>query len=447
MMIRQELTEKELTERIQKNRQRLQKPYYQMPEVFQEPDATWPGDKEGRALLAFVSHYKATGYADPCMDAFLKAMPTYTGEKLYFGEPAGELINEQQLSGHSWLLRGLCEHYEQFRDDISKQILMAVTEGLYLPTVGRCASYPTDRDPKELNSGGVSGHTAGQYEGWKLSTDVGCAFMSIDGLSHVYAITRDERVKTLLDEMIGVWCGIDKVALRAQTHCTLTSARGMLRLYEITGDGTYLDNAREIYELYVHGGGMDAVYQNLNWWGRPTTWTEPCAIVDSLMLAGELYRLTGNEGYRRTAARVFCNGLASAQRPDGGAGTDSVVFRDIPGLADCDTLKLLTWEAPFCCTMRLAEGLWYALQHRDMLYVEVEQDASGHLWVERDPQGRYMSGDVVVAEVSLPSGAVGGDWVSPAPVAVVDGHLLSPLAKFYALPASVATVLQQRILF
>lgn len=445
MIVKHELTEQELAERLALNESRLRQPYYRLPEVFQEPDATWPGDKEGRALLAFVSHYKATGHIIPTMQELLDEMPAHTNPSLYFGPDAGEIIFEQQLSGHSWLLRGLCEHYEQFGDDFSHRALMAVTEGLYLPTAGRYHTYPVDRESRD--EGGVGGHTTGQLDGWNLSSDIGCAFMSIDGLSHVYKITRDRRVKALLDEMISVWCGIDKVALRAQTHCTLTSARGMLRMYEVTGERGYLDGAVAIYDLYTVGGGMDVVCQNLNWWGRPDTWTEPCAIVDSLMLAGELYRLTGEEPYRHTAARIFRNGLASSERPDGGAGTDSVVFRDIPGFADCPDLFLRTWEAPFCCTMRLAEGLWYAKLNRNLLYIEAEVGADGQLRVERDELGCYRSGDLLLAEPSLPEGVGTDGWSLPAPAAVVDGHFLSPLVKYYEVPASVAAGLRQRILF
>ena len=378
MIQRHELTAAEMDDRLARNRDRLLKPYYQMPEVFQSPDADWPGDKEGRALLAFISHYKATGYSNPCMEQMLEALPAHTNAQLYFGPDACEEIFEQQLSGHSWLLRGLCEHYEQFGDAFSRRALESVTEGLYLPTAGRYAGYPVERDAHELATGGVSGHTTtGSYEGWRLSTDVGCAFMSIDGLSHVYKITRDARVRALLDEMIAVYCAIDKVRLRAQTHCTLTAARGMVRMYDVTGEPRYLSGARDIFNL------------------------------DSLMLSGELYRVTGREMYRRCAARIFRNGLASSQREDGGAGTDTVVFRDQPGFADCDTLSLHGWEAPFCCSMRLAEGLWYAQVNRAMLYCEQELAEDGTPLVRQDQYGRYMCGDYVLASHRSPKAPPG----------------------------------------
>ncbi len=456
MIKRHEADLAELSERIALNERRLTEPYYQMPEVFQPPEASWPGDKEGRALLAFVSHYKMTGRINPCMEALLTELPSHTNRYLYFGPEAGEEIFEQQLSGHSWLLRGLCEHYEQFRDEFSLRVLRSVTEHLYLPTSGRYRSYPVNRDPEELHSGGVSGHSTGTYAHWKLSTDIGCAFMSIDGLSHVYKVTQDERVRALVDEMIRTWCAIDKVALCAQTHCTLTSARGMLRMYQLTGEPHYLTGAKDIFNLYVFGRGMDAAFQNLNWWGRPDTWTEPCAIVDSLMVSGELYRITRKDKYRRCAARIYQNGFASAQRPNGGAGTDSVVFPGAPGFAACDTLRLLSYEAPFCCTMRLAEGLWYAKVNRDMLYCETVETRDGKMMVHCDEYGRYMCGDLVLAVPSLagnPSDTQAVEdvsscgWRLPPAAVTVDGHALVPLIKYYKLPDRVAVSLQQRLLF
>ena len=448
MLMKHIFDQAELDERIARSFNRLLGDYYQMPAVFQEYCADWPGDKEGRALLAFVSHYKMTGKRNPCMEALMEALPKYTNEHLYFDPKQDPVIHEQQLSGHSWYLRGLCEHYEQFGDEFSLTALKSVTEHLFLPTAGRYRTYPVSRDPKHLNEGGVSGHSATLLEGWQLSTDVGCAFMAIDGLSHVYKITKDARVKDLLDEMIEVYSAIDKVTLRAQTHCTLTAARGMLRMYGETGDGSYLARAKAIYELYTVGGGMDLTYQNLNWWGRPNTWTEPCAIVESVMVALTLYEITQEDVYRRMAARIYHNGLATAQRPNGGAGTDSVVYLhygDFPGVSE---QYLTGYEAPFCCTMRLCEGLWFVSEHTDLLWYETDEDGQGNLIPTRDEFGRYMSGDILLAEPTLdPAVERDSGWKLPEAVTEADGHKLLPLIKYYKTPDAVAVALRQKVVF
>ena len=37
---------------------------------------------------------------------------------------------------------------------------------------------------------------------WHLSSDIGCAFMSIDGLSHAYKVTKNPVLKEITDEQI-----------------------------------------------------------------------------------------------------------------------------------------------------------------------------------------------------------------------------------------------------
>ena len=422
----------ELDTRIRLNFEHLRDdPYYHVEQVFPPMEYDWYGDKEGRALLAFVSHYKISGQTIPCMDEMMRLMEKKTNRHSFFGPLAGDVIHEQQLSGHSWLLRGLCEHYEQFGDEQSLNMIKSIWQHLYRPTMGAYGTYPIHRDGG--NEGGVSGSSVGTSGRWHLSTDVGCAFMSIDGLSHAYKILKDADIKTVLDEMIGTYLAIDKVALKAQTHCTLTAARGMMRMYDETNDASYLDGARAIYELYVHGGGMTYTYQNVNWWGRNDTWTEPCAIIDSLMLACQLYEATGREEYRTMAARIYHNGLATAQRANGGAGTDDVVTALEGGK---DVLKSQMYEAPFCCTMRLAEGLWYINEHKDLLA------ATTHGTVEQQPNGTYMDGDILYAEIT------GGDGYLNASAAVtVDGRTLYPLLKYYRVAKEDMDNIRQRIIF
>jgi len=424
------IDEKELKTRIFLNFKRLaESSYYQIDEVFAPEDYSWPADKEGRALLSFVSHYKINGKKVPCMEEMLEKFPSKLNEKGYMGTTRTDVIVEQQLSGHSWLLRGLCEFYEQFSGDSILDFIKNITENLFMRTKGSYSSYPIDRSESE--SGGVSGSEIGYCDNWLLSTDVGCAFMSIDGLSHVYKITKNEELKQLIDEMIDVYLSIDKVELRVQTHCTLTAARGMLRMFSVTSEEKYINGAKEIYDLYVNGGGMTYTYQNLNWWNRPDTWTEPCAIVDSLMIALELYKITGDEDYRKTAARIYHNGFSTLQRENGGAGTDTILTADSPW----DYLGAQMYEAFFCCTMRLSEGLWYINENAQLLYAETSGE------VTKNADGVYCDGDIIYA---LPDESL---LPYAEEIVLVDGMNLAPIVKYYRVPKAIIENAKQKIIF
>ncbi|MBE6726519.1 MAG: hypothetical protein E7576_15225 [Ruminococcaceae bacterium] len=425
------VSEKELEERIELNYSRLNNdPYYGIGEIFSPPSYGWMGDKEGRALLAFVSHYRMSRRIIPCMEQMLEKMPSMLNEKHYLGDCSGEFIREEQLSGHSWMLRGLCEHYEAFGDAYSLGLIREITENLYLPLRGEFRNYPLRAGE---GTGGVSGSEIGTAGKWLLSSDTCAAFMSIDGLSHAYRILRDERIRDLLCEMVSFFAPLDKRAVRAQTHCTLTAGRGMVRMFRETGDPFYLKSALGIWTEYVYGGGMTLTYQNLNWWGRPDTWTEPCAIVDSLMLSLELYKLTGREDCQKTAARIWHNGFAPAQRDNGGAGTDTVVTADSPW----DDLFPQMKEAYFCCTMRLAEGLRYVKTNRELLAADVTGTPS----VGED--GVVSDGDLVYAE---PDDAL-LPYADEEKTVVLNGRRLAPLVKAYRVPWETLEKAKQKVRF
>ena len=406
-------------------------PYYQAEGLFSPPDYTWYGDKEGRALLAFVSLYRTTGRRIPCMETFLPALRERTRGRMALGPIDSDLVREQQLSGHSWLLRGLCEHHEAFGDAESLDAVAALCETLFLPLRGRFAEYPLQHEPG--NEGGVVGSEEATCGGWVLSTDVGCAFMCLDGLSHAYKLLRDSRILSLLDEAIGVFRSIDRPARRMQTHCTLSAGRGLVRLWGATGNAAHLAAAEEVLDDYVHRGGMTDTYQNLNWWGRPDTWTEPCAIVDSLMLALELRKATGRPWYRRLAARVWQNGFATAQRPNGGAGTDSVVAPGSPW----NDLRMLGYDSFFCCTMRLSEGLAYAAENEALL--APERDGG----VVRTERGTYRDGDILYVEPNAPL----LPHAEREAAVRIDGRTLYPVVKLYRTTEKIAWAARQQVVF
>ncbi|MBQ4065244.1 MAG: hypothetical protein IJD10_04025, partial [Clostridia bacterium] len=70
--MRIELNKAELQDRIERNYRRFADgAYYQIDEIFSPADYDWYGNKEGRALLAFMSHYKISGRSIPCMEQML----------------------------------------------------------------------------------------------------------------------------------------------------------------------------------------------------------------------------------------------------------------------------------------------------------------------------------------------------------------------------------------
>ena len=170
-----------LKKKIEKNFERLSEPLYQIQNIFQRQSYEWYGDWEGRALLSFVCQFKLTGKKIPCMDLMFGRLPEKTNGYLYFGKPYdGKVADEQQLSGHSWYLRALVAYAGAFGSAEALEIARSTVENLYLPVADKYENYPVERDGGQ--TGGVGGNAYKVQDGWKLSTDVGCAFMPIDGL-------------------------------------------------------------------------------------------------------------------------------------------------------------------------------------------------------------------------------------------------------------------------
>lgn len=104
------------------------------------------------------------------------------------------------------------------------------------------------------------------------------------------------------------------------------------------------------------------------------------------MLACLLYKHTTIEEYRTYAARIYFNGFASMQSPNGGAGTDTTVSNST------HVLHSKMYEAYFCCTMRLSEELKFVSKNRYILY------ANTFGKIEKDCFGRYFDGNMFYAE-------------------------------------------------
>lgn len=348
----------ELKERIERNKQRLDCEEYSAPNLFACGGA-WPGDWPGRTLLALCEHYEASNRKDRKvfrqLSEIVDALPEYTNAHGYFGELFdGVTVNEQQVSGNSWFIRGLCDYYRITGDKATFNRLNSIGENFLVKLKPFYEKYPL----VARGIGGVDGHITERksIDGWLLSSDVGCAFIMTDGITDLYDVTRSARVAETIKVMIDKFLSVDCVAHEFQTHATLSATRGILRMYKITGEEAYLSAAKKIFALYVeHGRTVN--YANFNWFGRPLTWTEPCAFIDSIILASELYFATSDYEYLAFANRAYHNAIATAQRSNGGAGCETCLSEQN------DVLCVHQYEARGCCTMRLANGLNYIRAH------------------------------------------------------------------------------------
>ena len=349
----------ELYQRAMKNFDRLETDIYYPENVFPKQhhpsSAGWPGDKEGRTMLGLVLEAQATHRTPKYLAEMIRILPEKLNRKGYLGPVQGDTIDEQQLSGHGWLLRALCEYYQWKKDPKVKAYIRGIIDNLALPTKGHHRNYPINPAERVAGKGEMSGSSANVVNGWKLSTDVGCDFIFMDGVVQAYGLFPSKEEKSLIDEMMARFLEMDLVGMKAQTHATLTGLRAALRYFEITGRKDLLPEVEKRYKLYREQA-MTENYENYNWFERPE-WTEPCAIVDSYLVAMQLWQYTQHPVYLEDAQHIYYNAIGLTQRANGGFGCDNC-----PGPKE-NTVSVKANEAFWCCTMRGGEGLAKAVQY------------------------------------------------------------------------------------
>ncbi|MBO5071323.1 MAG: glycoside hydrolase family 127 protein [Roseburia sp.] len=344
----------ETAARIIKNMARMHDRIYQ-PGVAGTKEAEnvgWPGDWEGRAILALALEAKALNVEPAYLDRLVDWIFDNCNEEGYRGEVIDfSAINEQSLAGHSWLLRGLIEYYSWKNDSRVLEKIKQIIENLYLPLRGKFIHYPQKAEERACDENSVGVLTGRVYSGWKTSGDTGCAFISLDGLAHAYELIGGSQLLELLEEMITVFMTIDFAGISAQTHATLTACRGIMRLYFVHKKPEYLSFCQKMFEIYKRKG-MTENYANFVHFLRPSC-TEPCGVIDSFMMAVFLWEATADRSYLRDAHEIWYNGVCRGQRPNGGFGCDHCV--------EDGTVRVhAIYESYWCCSMRGGEGTTFA---------------------------------------------------------------------------------------
>ena len=365
----------DLAMRANLNFARLETEKYWPETIFEMDQHAWPADWEGRTMLALTMHARATGRTPAFLDEILENLIGRLNDKGYVGpvHPDG-VTHEQGMSGHSWMIRALTEYYNWKKDSDPEQAqkamgaLKGIVNGLYIPQADNYADYPTEEPGRYEDPRWILSHKQSKTKTHAGTSDCGCAFIALDGATAAYELLRDEALVPLIENMIASYAVLPREELHVQTHATLSGVRGILRYYRITGRQELLDLAVKTFDLYKTRAWTDH-YANYNWFGLPR-WTEPCAVIDSFLVAQELWEITGKEGYLRNAHHILYNAIAHAQRANGAFGTDQCVgarikqrkeVSDGTPWEDADRPILfarpLTYEVFWCCNMRGGDGL------------------------------------------------------------------------------------------
>ncbi|MFR5871632.1 MAG: hypothetical protein ACLUEV_08575 [Alistipes sp.] len=105
----------ELGDRLSRNFDRMETELYQPEQVYwtEQESGGWPGDKEGRTILALVLDGRASHREPKYLGELIRLLPEHLNAKGYLGSIHEGEVDEQQLSGHGGLLRGCANTRKQ----------------------------------------------------------------------------------------------------------------------------------------------------------------------------------------------------------------------------------------------------------------------------------------------------------------------------------------------
>lgn len=414
----------DLLNRALKNFDRLEEPKYRIPEVFREPEYDWPGDTEGRTALALTLLSQATHRNARYLDKIISLFPERMNPMGYFGNVQAEgIMDEQQFTGHHWVVRALIEYYLWKRDARAYETLQNLVKNFYLPANRFIRQYPLDPSVRKVEGHGAGTLLPDVIDSWRLSTDVGCAFLALDGIAHAYDLLLTTDLRQLTETMIQRFLQLDLLKMKAQTHATLSALRGMLRYFEQTKDPLILDEIERIYSLY-RTEAMTENYENYGWFGRPE-WTEPCATIDSFIVAFSLWRHIGEPNFLEDAHMIYFNAISHGQRGNGGFGCDTCAGSIDP------FITFSNYEAHWCCTMRGSEFFARAIES---IYFTDDDTIYLPFYFDNEASFELNSGSIILKQTTK------YPYEGNVKLEILESSLQSPVQLKLFLPSWISNI-------
>ncbi|HLY41716.1 MAG TPA: beta-L-arabinofuranosidase domain-containing protein [Terracidiphilus sp.] len=314
------------------------------------------GDLSGRYIGAMAMAAKIYGVETPGLDELvaktiaLQKPDGYFGSAFHFDKPTD--LDMALLWGNGRLLVGLLE-YQQLRP--SAAVLASCRRlGDFLVRIGPMMLSA------EMREAFGAKHFASSYICWMQQTE---------GLAQLYSVTRDERYRKLTEQIAGV------IERRPgdHVHGYLTSLRGVMDLYNATGDAQFLRQCETAWQevadsqdLLITGGVPEG-------WSPNSHRTEGCAEADWVRLNLALWRSTKNEKYRAMAEHAILNELAFNQYATGDFGHRVYTATGLPAAG-----AVCAW---WCCTL-------HGLRCFPDIQSAAFQQKDGKLWLDLPVDGQ-----------------------------------------------------------
>lgn len=327
------------------------------------------GDVSGRYIGALAAASRQTGERYPVLDRIVTGAVKLQQPDGHFGAPmsTGKVLDSDMatLWGNGRMLIGLLEYYDlTHRPDA-------------LAAARKLGDFYVKAGPR-FNSEEV--RTA--YNGEKFAVGYICWTNSLEGLVELYRLTKAEPYLTLARE----------IAARTDRHPSqhshgfLTTVRGVVALYKVTGEKRYLEQAETEWQGVLDSGNVLVQGAVPEMFAPQIKRDEGCSEADWLRLSLELWDLTRRPKYMQQAQITLFNEISMNQFHTGDFGHHT--------LSDAGLVPPFA-HAWWCCT-------FHGLRALAAVFQSVFHDQSGALLYDLPVDGRGTSAGLTIrADSSL----------------------------------------------
>lgn len=301
----------------------------------------YSGDLSGRYIEALATYYKAGEL--PHLKEIVYEVLKYQKSDGRFGDTSlifiEKLIGREHMPllwGNGRMLVGLLEYFTQTND--STVLRSAVRLGDFFLGSYRQVTGEVSKRLEGLGADGIICFTQYVEPLVKLSKITGERKYS-DAASEVYKILPSRGI--------------------LHSHGYLTTLRGVLELYEYTGEKTHLQYVTDAYNDLVNSSDFTVYGSVQEYFGGRGERDEGCSTADFIRLSLHLYKITGNTSYLEKAEFALYNSLYYNQFFTGDFGHHTF---------DANGSFSITFNAAWwCCTMA---GLRAMQVIRDNYFIE-----------------------------------------------------------------------------